>query len=289
MPYSGEPYLSLFEIETPEEILENIRKKDVWRYRVKTIRAGDYLECEIFPIWNTRAEVRRAKKHKSRKAQERLNIENRKKKIARYANENFTQKDCWGTFTYDSRHLPATPEEADRIWQNFIRRLKRKAKKEGIRDFKYLYTTEEKREPEKKGGGIRPHHHIIFTGGLDRDEVEALWKCGARREVRRLQPDGFGLTGLARYIAKATTGRFRWGHSQDLAMPRESVADRKIKPRTAERIARNEGVAPEFFEKAYRGYAYQDIKIKRSKYVSGVYLYVRMRRKPQTRTNKRKE
>ena len=280
LPYSSEEFLSVFETETPEERIENlIRNKNIFRYRVKTIRAGEMLDCEIFPIWNTRAEVRQAKAHKSRKAQERLNIENRKKKITRYGNENFTKADCWGTFTYDDEHLPATPEQARRDIRNLIRRMKRKAKKEGIKNFKYIYVTEGKKRSKKNGGGIRYHHHIVFTGGMDRDEVEQMWEGGARREVHRLQPDKFGITGLARYIGKKAKGKLYWGHSTNLDLPKESAADHKVSKRKAYKIAIDEHEARRIFEKLYEGYKFLDVKPLFSEYVSGVYLYVRMRAK----------
>lgn len=139
MPYcNSEAYLDLFDIspletETREERIENLRHRNVFRYRVKTIRAGGMLECEIFPIWATQGEASRAKKAKeSRKAQKNLNDKNTRKKIMRLTNNNFTDADLWGTFGYDDENLPASPEQAQKDITNFIRRIKRRRKKLGV-------------------------------------------------------------------------------------------------------------------------------------------------------------
>ncbi len=133
MKYSSEAHLSIFERETLEETIENIFRKNVWKYRCKTIRAGVRLECEIFPIWNTKAQVRAAKAHKSRKAQQKLNHWNRQKAIARVINENFGRRGYWGTLTYDEAHLPKDDEQARRDIVNYLRRVKRKGEKKGDR------------------------------------------------------------------------------------------------------------------------------------------------------------
>jgi hypothetical protein len=65
-----EGQLSLFDLEilpaereTPDDLIENLRHKNVYRYRTKTIKAGNLLECEIYPVY-TAQEAARAKKSK---------------------------------------------------------------------------------------------------------------------------------------------------------------------------------------------------------------------------------
>lgn len=264
--YNSEAHLSAFEIETPEERIENIiRGKAFSKNRCKTIKAGDRLECEVFPLWNTRAEVRSAKANKSRKSQEALNHWNRQKAITRYATENFGEGDYWGTVTYDDEHLPDTPRQARRNIVNYLRRVARKYKKLGI-PFKYIYVT----------GGKRYHHHFIISGGADRSMLEEMWKFGGIKNVRRIQHGAKGVAGIAMYISKAKNNVMRWGHSLNLKTPRETVADNKISRRKALKIAECEDTAREFFEKAYPGYEFSSIKPRFSNYVSGVYLYVEM-------------
>lgn len=179
--YSSEAHLSVFEIETPEEKIENaIRFRNVAKNRCKTYRSGDRLECEIFPMWSTKAEVRRAKANKSRKAQASLNAWNRQKSVARYACENYAEGDYWGTVTYDKEHLPETMSEGNKIFSNFLRRVKRLYQKAGI-EFKYICTT----------GGGRLHHHFMIPGGVDRRQSKnygstaGFVKCGAYRMAQR--------------------------------------------------------------------------------------------------------
>ena len=49
MPYSSEYYLEIFNKEyedNREEKFESLRSKDIFLYRVKTIKSGKMLECE---------------------------------------------------------------------------------------------------------------------------------------------------------------------------------------------------------------------------------------------------
>lgn len=287
MPYcNSEAYLDLFDIsplemETREERIESLRHRNVFRYRVKTIRAGGMLECEIFPIWATQGEASRAKKAKeSRKAQKNLNDKNTRKKIMRLTNNNFTDADLWGTFGYDDENLPASPEQAQKDITNFIRRIKRRRKKLGLPPLRYIYVTEWKQEADEDGGEIRAHHHIILSGDMDRDEIESLWNGGAYPQTRRLRvKEDCGLNGLACYLSKGAKGQKRWGHSTNLKMPVPTVADRKFTRRQAEQIAIDENAAPALFEKLYKGYGFRQIDIKRSDFVAGAYIYVQMFRK----------
>ena len=270
--------LSSWEQETPEERLENLRHKDVYRYRVKTIRAGNMLECEIFPIW-TAQEAQRAKRAKpSRKAQENLNHKNTKKKIMRLTNMNFTDADLWGTFGYDDANLPATLEAARKDVVNFLRRVKNARKKLGLPPIRYIYVTEWRHD----GEDVRCHHHIVMSGDMDRDAIEKLWHGGAYPQTRRLRvKEDCGLNGLGAYLAKGSKGEKMWGRSTNLKDPVVTWADRKITPRQAGKIALDENAAPELFEKLYQGYAFRSVEAKRSDYVAGVYIYTQMYRRSQ--------
>ena len=71
MPYNSAKYEFLFDLsgENTERAFDRFRHRNVFRYRTRTIKAGNVLEVEIFPIWNTQNEVREAKKHTTREAQ----------------------------------------------------------------------------------------------------------------------------------------------------------------------------------------------------------------------------
>lgn len=284
MPYSSESYLDFFDLDTTEDRIEDLRHEDVFRYRVKTFKCGKLLESEIFPLWRGQKTASRAKKkRKSSPSQENLNDKNAKKTLVRYVNNNFTEKDIWFTGTFDDLHLPKGDEEVHRFVLNYIRRIKHRRQKLKLQGgLRYVYVIEGRPEGSSDDDQvIRYHVHIILSGDMDRDEIEEMWSGGRRREAHRLQPDEFGLTGLAKYISKAPKkGRKRWGHSQNLKLPKPTVADHKISKRQAERIAENANAAPEVFERVYPGYRFLDIETKYSDFVPGAYIYARMRRWP---------
>lgn len=291
MPYSNEFYESLYIKsweDTEQERFESLRSGDIASYRVKTIKSGDMLECEIYPLWRTSAAAGRAKKaYKSRKAQENLNEKNAKKQIVRLVNANFTRKDIWMTCTCDAAHLPKSDEEAEKMVKNFIRRVKYRRKKLGLPALRYIYVMEH-RKASGTEPAIRYHFHLILSGDMDRDELEQLWQGGGRREAHRLQPDEFGFEGLARYMVKLKTGKRRWGASTNLKRPVITTADHKITKRKAEHIAQNENAAPALFQKLYPNYSFTDMRVYRSDFVSGTYIYVRMRKSPKNQKGSQK-
>jgi hypothetical protein len=282
-PFSSEKFESLYTTafalsETPEQRIEALRHKDVFRYRVKTIVSGEMLECEIYPLWKTQTEVSRAKKaNPSRQAQEKLNITNTQKKVSRYLNTNFDNRDLWCTFGWDDDTLPETPEECRKEVINFLRRIKRLRRKKGLSPLRYVYAVEFADDGKK----VRVHTHIVMSGDLSRDEIESLWHGGNYPQTRRLRvKDDCGLAGLAHYIVKG--GRYDrvWGHSTNLKpCTKASIADKKITLRKAEKIAAQENVAPEIFERLYPEFKFRDVDIRRSDFVAGVYIYVKMHRK----------
>ena len=233
------------------------------------------LEVEAYPLWLNARGGRGKKNNESRKAQSNLNDKNAVKHVIRLVNTNFTKEDMWATLTYSDGRLPADPEQAKKDMQNYIRRLKRYIKKHDLPELKYVYVTEY--ENDEKKGKKRIHHHMIMNFS-DRDVAEELWNGGGRTQTRRLQPDEFGLEGLTRYITKDKKGTKRYTPSRNLKQPKVTIADSKLTRRKAEKIATDQVLVNEFFEKMYKGYHFNDIQVKYSKFVSGAYLYVRMKR-----------
>ena len=277
--YSAERYESLFELP-PDGVngADNvIRGNEPGRYRCKTIKHGNQLDVEIFPIWSTASEIRRAKSALTRKAVAAQNEKNARKRLIRRINANFTADDIELTLTYAGEHVPDL-EGARRDMQNYIRRVKRYRKAHGLPEIKYVYVIEYQGE---EGEPKRVHHHVIMSG-MDRDAAEKLWGRG-RANSARLQPDENGLEGLARYITK-TLPRFksekRWVCSKNLTEPTVTTADTKITRRKAARLAHDaEAYGKDLFEHLYPGYLFNDVEIKTSAYVAGAYIYARMRRR----------
>ena len=147
--------------------------------------------------------------------------------MERLINENFTDRDLWLTFTYDNEHLPPDGDidAAIKNVQKFIRRVNYQRKKRGLPNARYVYVTAYNPTEE-----IRWHHHIVMDGDMDMDVGEGCWKQSSRNEVRRLQKDENGLTGMAKYIVEEKNrvkSEKRWNSSQGLRDPDIKVVHSK--------------------------------------------------------------
>ena len=260
--------------DTNEERLANLYDKSIIRYRTKTIKSGNVLESEIYPVWNTRSAISRAKRSReSRETQKALNKKNALKNLIRLVNTNFTDKDIWGTFTYAESKLPKSVDKAQKEMAKYVRRLKYYAEKHGYEPLKYVYVTEFEDDEEK--GKKRVHHHIICNFP-DRDVAEKLWLNGARRQTRRLQADEDGYEGLVRYILKDPKGTKRYVTSKNLEKPQITIADYKFTRKKVRSIVRGDISATQLFETMYKGYALHKLSTYTSDYVSGAYVYAKM-------------
>ncbi len=254
-----------------------LRDRNIIRYRTKTIKSGDILEVQSYPIWDTCSEIRKAKANLSTSGQRKLNHRNRQSAAIRLINANFTDKDMWATLTYSDKSMPPTYDAALKEGQKFIRRLKYYAQKHNYDELKYFHSIEQ----SKKG---RWHHHLV-TNFRDRDVLESLWRGGARKQTRRLQEDINGYEGLARYITKeeleekqeaASKKRHMYICSKNLVKPKVTVSDYKISRAQARKIAEGRLDPMQLFKKLYPGYEFNTCEVKTSDYVSGCYLYVKL-------------
>lgn len=246
-------------------------------YQTKTTKAGDQLECEIYPSFASRLDQPRTRRgNESRPAQKNLNEKKARRYLNNLVNANFGRGDLWCTFTYDSDHLPKDPDEADRIFANFIRRINRRRKKEGKGNVKYICVTEYSDEEGKKK---RVHHHVIMQGDMNRDELESLWKHGGRNQTRRIDPDpDTNAAGIVNYISKDPHGRKRWRASKNLKKPTVTKSFSKFGRRTAERMVKDRDYLEGRIRKAYPGYKFIDAEVKVNDINGGFYIYARMRR-----------
>ena len=264
--------------ETFDEKLDSLRDRHIKAYRLKTIKSGKILEAESYPVWDTgqpgAGKLRRVK-GETTAAQEKLNQKNTQKKIVRLINSNFNHKDIWITVGYRNREEPLTLAEAKKDVQNYLRRLSREAKKKEQPKLKYLYVIEQ----SEKG---RFHAHIVMNF-KDRDRAEALWPHGEYPQARRLKPNDYGLEGLARYMGKEVKGQKSYGYSLGLykswEKPHVKVSDSKISRKRAEKLALGKIDPKTYYEALYPGYLFLDLEVRYSDYVSGCYLYARMRKK----------
>ncbi|MCX4384592.1 MAG: hypothetical protein OSJ39_02180 [Clostridia bacterium] len=274
--YACEEYDDLFE-DLQEEgcIVDN---RSVFGYRMKTITSGEYRECEIYPIFESKQIIQRGmKKKETRKVQRLLNRKNARKALVRLLNTNFHENDIWATFTYDDAHLPKDKEAAHRYFRNFLRRLAYWMEKNGYGELKYIFVTEYVDDGRK----VRIHHHLV-SNFPDRDICELKWKGGARTQTRRLQPDESGFEGLARYITKSRDFKIKnekmWSASQNLIRPKVTVSDKAVSRRRMEKMCLSYAEAEDFLRAKNEGYILTgEIEIKFSDYVPGGYIYAKMR------------
>lgn len=292
------------------EILYDLPKgeygeKEVGGIRTRTIRAGDSLEVESFPIVRVDQAARReAQRRRTTKYQEAVNLRNAKKRLRRLAEKNFHAGDIvlHPTYAYgiverdfcnleDVRRgmqesgIPMDEDEARKNIKNYIARIRRLIKRRGgdPKEFKYIYVLESTKEPRDEDINALPahyHYHMIISslGILTAEDLQALWPYG----YTKAEPLDFrfnGLEGLCAYICKQKKFRRRWAHSKNLEEPEIRDSDRRVSKRRAAQIAADvQGNAKEIFEKIYKGYRLESCEVRYSDFVAGAYIYARLRR-----------
>lgn len=292
------------------EILYDLPKgecgeKEIGGMRTKTIRAGDSLEVEAFPITHVnQAAKREAKKRKSSNAQVKLNRRKAARRLRRLAEHNYKAGDIvlHPTINYgfidrgfvnidsvlEEMHalgIPMDDETARKLIRNFIARIRRLIRRRGGNPaaFKYIYVIETTREPRDDDFNALParyHYHMIITslGILTAEDLQALWPLGyVKADLLDFRFNG--LEGLCTYMTKQRRFTRRWAHSKNMIEPEEKVSNRKISRRRAAQIAADVRInAREIMEKIYPGYTVEEAEVKYSDFVAGAYIYVRMRR-----------
>lgn len=276
------------------------RKKVV--YALKEITAGEQFEIEIYPQFRKMDDVpkegRKVVKDNN-KAQKNLNDKNARKYVERLINKNFNDRDIWLTLTYDDDHLPPDGDidAAIKNMQKYIRRVNYQRGKRGLPNAKYIYVTEYDPDAE-----IRWHHHIIMDGMMDMDIVEKCWKQASRNEVRRLQKDENGLSGMSRYMVKEKKrikSEKRWNSSQGLQEPDVKIVHSKqpekgkgsYKPigKYVDSMVRNQNTISEVLAGWYPDFDFTNASVYYNDFNYMFYIHARMRRKRSDEREKRIE
>lgn len=218
--------------------------------REKKSYCGNYMEVDIIPMTEKAEMATKGKRGKKKKVsvpkQTDLNDKNSKRYLVLLGNGNFGRGDLHTTLTYDEQNLPQTVEDAEREVTNYLRRIDYRRNKLSLEKLKYILVTEYKFE--KDGQSIkRIHHHIIMNGGMDRDEVEAMWtkqrinwkrwkaddayRDGIKQigyaNADRLQVNENGIEALCKYIVKDPQGKKRYSSSRNLIRPEVERKDNK--------------------------------------------------------------
>jgi hypothetical protein len=267
-----------------EYFLEQIAKQNrKGLYACKEIYSGGQLEIELYPEFFRKEDIPDAgRKKRNKKVQDNLNDKNARKYLERLINANFHTSDIWATLVYRSGQEPQSMEEAMRNMRNYIDRLNYRRKKMGLSNVKYIYVTEY--DPHAK---IRWHHHIIMDGLLDRDTVEKIWKHGERNQVRRLEYDKDGLSGMANYVTKAPRGKKRWASSKGLKKPIEKkVHNKPAAPKRYRKVGtfvhgmvKNRNSIEETVKIWHPDYEYTRSEVYFNDFNGLFYIYIRMCRR----------
>ena len=199
------------------------------------------------------------------------------KKAKRYhvqlVNANFTEKDYSWTGTYDDEHHPAPgdTERADKDFTNFMKRVYRWCRKNGVRCPKWVAATEYCTIDEKTGEPVGRHHHhaiIEHTEGLTRDVLEDLWRDEKKQPIGlttcdRLQFDHGSVESLVRYICKNKRCARSWRQSRGLEKPKTPRPnDSKWNRKKLEQASTLYIDDVEYWEKQYPGYTLNRVETK---------------------------
>lgn len=271
-----------------QEIEKKLRSKNIVGIKRKIIISGPLVEVEIFPVWNTNNTVRAGKSNITSIEQREANAKNVVKKLVRLINRNFTEKDIWITVGYKGGTEPDTYDRCQKDIQNYLKRLKRECKKNNWENLKYVYTI----ETTKKG---KYHAHIVMNFP-DRDIAEKKWGHGEYPQARRLQPNDFGLSGMAVYVSKKVKEKLEkaiegadleeyleansYSTSRNLDKPTVHESYTAIRKTKVAKIAKDDALRTEYFtkHKDYKKYKYLNSQVTYSKYTDGCYIYAKFKK-----------
>lgn len=151
-----------------------------------------------------------------------------KRHHARIVNATFNPQSLYSTLTLDDDHEVHTFEEARRLRDNYVRRLKYAAPDAQI----MIYMGRGK-------GSDRIHFHML-SNGLDEKTIENKWTAGEATHIRHLREHNFyngedygrDYTGLADYLFghwKPEQGGHRWKQTKNIVQPDKSEPPAVVK------------------------------------------------------------
>ena len=247
-------------------------------YRRRTTVSGPRIDAEVFPVFGRqmRGALRKAKSQMTREAQKKANDARSRLRLIQLVEANFTKEDI--SIGLDYAGKKPSIEQVDRDLKTFFEKVRRRRRKYGLPELKYIAAIGGDEMPSKGYSGTRPHAHVIMNGGIDRDELEKMWKHG-RANCDRLQPRDEGLGGISVYFTKQMQDRppkkgvKKYRTSKNLIHPEPKGRDVKIANSRVRRIAYDfENQAKNVMEKLYPGYVLQQCSVRYSDVVAGVYI-----------------
>lgn len=221
-------------------------------YREQKFYYGDYLEVNVYPVFQTIAKTgRRTARKPTSAAKEKLNRLNRAKEVNRVICANFTHDDLYITLTVKGEQ--PSEEEFRKMLDNFIAKYTRALAKKGKNKPKWIKTV----EIGTRSGRI--HAHLVITGGLVPQEIRSMWGKGYI-DCKPLMLDKDGAQGLSKYFTKQERNesgdghkRKSWSCSRNCVRPEPKTNDYRYSKRKAAEIAA-EGENARLLEKLYPDY-----------------------------------
>ena len=246
--------------------------------RVKArLFSGAVCEQIVFNVPDRVRDIRKAEprprfKTPEEREQHRAGIS--KRNHARIFNANFTPASLYSTLTFNNEYEVHTFQEARRLRDNFVRRLKYHAPDAKI----MIYMGRGK-------GTHRIHFHMV-SDGVEEDLIRKLWGMGEVLRIEHLKAHNFyngvdhgqDYTGLANYLFDHWTpeqgSNHHWKQTKNLERPERE-------PATLVKRNYTEAKPP----RPPKGYIFVESKATRYGYL--YYKYVR-EPEPQKRTRRRK-
>lgn len=214
------------------------------KYKEKVVYAGDMIFGTVYGTFR-KAGKRRGKFRETSDVQARNNARRAENKLTEMIHANFDRHSAAVSLTYDEGWYPESEERFDKDIRNYIARVKRLYKKADA-ECKYIII-------KAFGEKGRCHLHIIFSGGVDRDDLESAWEYG-RTNADRLQFNAQGVIDLSKYLAdQRHAGKRRWSGSKNLVKPIEKTNEHRYSKRELMEIM-DSGNPHKFFSDRYAGY-----------------------------------
>ena len=270
--------------ERPEEVPEKPTHNPVLYVKTRTIKAGSLTEVECYPVYQGMYQRELQKTRRTPDAMRAVNDRNARKRFERLAECNFRAgKDYALTLTY-AGGAPENMDDCCREFRNYMNRVNRARKKLGLSKARCMAVIE-------AGKNGRLHHHILIEGGLDRDQMEQLWRNGFAN-CDRIQSGPQGLTALAKYMTKGfgtkrETGRHRYFYTRNLRQPIVTESKTRISRRQAELIREDADLQGEvIMRKKYPGMTLESLIVRQTDWLPGAYIYARLRNNSLTQVDR---
>ena len=115
--------------------------------------------------------------------------------------------------------------------------------------------------------------------GLTMDELNRLWTKGKRSELRPIDYDENGLTGMANYITKKPRGKRRWNTSKgNLKQPTIRKNHSTFKRKHARAMKEDFSAIERMLRQEYKGYVFKDAQVFINQVNAGIYIYAQLRK-----------